>query len=85
MGLIDIRMMLCICCLVLGGCSTTNCKTLKPIIPPVVERPILATSNITNDSSNDQVVKMYRITIEQLISYSKQLEMILDKYKEQSK
>lgn len=83
---INIRLLLlCINAIWMYGCTGMQCKIQKPAPPPVVERPILATSKITENSTNDHVVKMYRITIEQLISYSKQLEMILDTYKEQSK
>ncbi|MCB1711452.1 MAG: hypothetical protein KDH96_02885 [Candidatus Riesia sp.] len=69
-------------CLV--GCIG-NTKIVKPVPPPVVLRPILATSEITKETPNNEVVKVYRITIEQLIDYSKQLEMVIDQYREQSK
>ena len=68
-----------ICC----GCTRTI--VLKPAPPPIVERPILAVTKINNESTNDQVVKYYRITIEQLMSYSKQLELIVNEYRNQSK
>jgi len=66
------------------GC-TSHTQILKPVPPPIVLRPDLATSSISNNTPNDEVVKAYRITIEQLIDYAKQLEMIIDQYREQSK
>lgn len=71
--------------ILLSGCCTPQQIIVKPLPPPHVERPTLAITRINKDTNDGDVVKMYRITIEQLIGYSKQLEIIINGYSEQSK
>lgn len=71
---------------ILFCCGCCNKQIIvKPIAPPHIERPVLAVSQINKDTTNSDVVKMYRISTEQLIGYSKQLEIIINGYSEQSK
>ncbi len=63
------------------------CSTCKPVYvsaaiptPPPLARPILETSKLTVTSSDGEVVRAYRITIEQLIGYSTSLEKIVETY-----
>lgn len=72
------------CCLLSVGCVHTPI-IVKPLPPPTYTRPILAVTLINKDTSDSDIAKMYRITIEQLIGYSKQLEIIINGYNEQSK
>jgi hypothetical protein len=67
-----------------GGCCNKQIL-VKPLPPPHIERPTLAITQINKDTTDSDVVKSYRITVEQLIGYSKQLEIIINGYSEQSK
>lgn len=70
--------------LMITGC-TCYPVIIKPLPPPIIERPELAVYDLNTKSSQEDVVKKYVITIEQLITYSKQLETVIEGYKEQSK
>lgn len=63
------------------------CSTCKPVYvsaaipaPPPLARPILETSKLDVTSSDGEVVRGYRVTIEQLIQYSTSLEKIVETY-----
>lgn len=63
------------------------CTTCKPVYvsaaipaPPSLARPILETSKLDVTSSDGEVVRAYRVTIEQLIGYSTSLEKIVETY-----
>lgn len=63
------------------------CTTCKPVYvstaipaPPVLARPILETSKLTENSSDGETVKAYRVTVEQLIGYASSLEKIVETY-----
>ena len=71
---------------ILFCCGCCNKQIIvKPIAPPHIERPVLAVSQMNKVPTNGDVVKMYRISSEQLIGYPKQLETIINRYSEQSK
>lgn len=74
----------------LSGCSTTTVASPPRIVevpvaiqapPPVIPRPSLAIENITKTSSSTDVVRLYRETVDTLISYSQTLETALDAYR----
>ena len=72
----------------LTGCFTkTTIKYVSVPIPtpPEVARPTLKLYEINEHTPDNDVVKYYRISVEQLINYSTSLEMIVNKYKELSK
>lgn len=52
--------------------------------PPAITRPQLKIYEITPESSEGQVVMYWRITTQQLINYSKQLEDIVESYRQMS-
>lgn len=63
------------------------CSTCKPVyvsaalpVPPALARPLLETSKLDVTSSDGEVVRAYRVTIEQLIGYSTSLEKIVETY-----
>lgn len=63
------------------------CSTCKPVYvgtaipaPPTLARPILETSKLTENSSDGETVRAYRVTIEQLIGYASSLEKIVETY-----
>jgi hypothetical protein len=63
------------------------CTTCKPVYvstaipaPPPLARPLLETSKLTVTSSDGEVVRAYRVTIEQLIGYATSLEKIVETY-----
>lgn len=67
--------------------AISACTTCKPVYvgttiptPPSLARPILETSKLTVTSSDGEVVRAYRVTIEQLIGYSTSLEKIVETY-----
>jgi len=67
------------------------CSTCKPVYvsatiptPPALARPILETSKLDVTSSDGEVVRGYRVTIEQLIQYSTSLEKIVETYRKLS-
>jgi len=67
--------------------AISACSTCKPVYvgtaipaPPTLARPILETSKLTETSSDGEVVRAYRVTIEQLIGYSTSLEKIVETY-----
>lgn len=70
--------------LMITGC-TCNPVIIKPLPPPSIERPELAVYDLNTKSSQEEIVKKYVITLEQLITYSKQLETVINGYKDQSK
>lgn len=50
--------------------------------PPIIQRPQLKAWEITQDTPDGVVVQYWRVTVEQLISYSKELELIVEGYRE---
>ena len=63
------------------------CSTCKPVYvssaiptPPALARPLLETSKLTENSSDGETVRAYRVTIEQLIGYASSLEKIVETY-----
>ena len=67
------------------------CSTCKPVYvataipaPPSLARPTLETSKLDVTSSDGEVVRGYRVTIEQLIQYSTSLEKIVETYRKLS-
>lgn len=73
------------------GCSVLCPKqpptyAVTPIpAPPVLARPSLKINEIVQDTPDGVVVQYWRATVEQLISYSKQLEDIVESYRQMSK
>ena len=75
----------------IAGCATPAQQFSAPRIvevpvavqapPPDIPRPKLAIDSLSNTSNSAEVVRMYRATVEQLISYSEALETALDAYK----
>lgn len=72
--------------------AISACTTCKPVYvsaaiptPPSLARPLLETSKLTVTSSDGEVVRAYRVTIEQLIGYSTSLEKIVETYDKLSK
>jgi len=83
--------LLIFCILFLSGCSVFKAKVeyvevSYPILvcpaPPKMEMPSLYISKLTKaDYKNyGKISKYYDITIEQLVSYIKSLEMVIDRY-----
>jgi hypothetical protein len=83
-----ILIMLC----TLGGCATTPriiTTVSKPIgvpilycpAPPTLVRPALPISQVTKTTNEGQLVKMYVATIETIIGYSNQQQLIINQYK----
>lgn len=72
----------------LSGCSVICPKqppvyvVTKPVSPPIVQRPQLKAWEITANTPDGVVVQYWRATVEQLISYSKELELIVDGYRQ---
>ena len=67
--------------------AISACSTCKPVyvsanlpVPPALARPLLETSKLDVTSTDGEVVKAYRVTIEQLIGYSTSLEKIVETY-----
>lgn len=63
------------------------CTTCKPVYvgtaipaPPPLARPLLETSKLDVTSSDGEVVRAYRVTIEQLIGYASSLEKVVETY-----
>lgn len=72
--------------------AISACSTCKPVYvstaiptPPSLARPILETSKLDVTSSDGEVVRAYRVTIEQLIGYSTSLEKIVETYEKLSR
>ena len=67
--------------------AISACSTCKPVyvsatvpVPPALARPLLETSKLDVTSSDGDIVRAYRVTIEQLIQYSTSLEKIVETY-----
>ena len=67
--------------------AISACSTCKPVyvstaipVPPALARPLLETTKLDVTSTDGEVVKAYRVTIEQLIGYSTSLEKIVETY-----
>lgn len=72
--------------------AISACSTCKPVyvstaipVPPALSRPLLETSKLDVTSTDGEVVRAYRVTIEQLIGYSTSLEKIVETYDKLSK
>jgi hypothetical protein len=70
----------------LSGCFGSSVKIVRvpvPMPPPKVElpvRPILLSEQITPETTNDQAVKFMMVDLEELKSYSTQLENLVDAF-----
>lgn len=68
--------------LILTGCTSVKVvKVPVPVFPEKItlpERPALYSSSISDATENDAAVKFILSDMEALISYSKQLERLLD-------
>lgn len=67
--------------------AISACSLCKPVyvstaipVPPALARPLLETSKLDVTSTDGEVVRAYRVTIEQLIGYSTSLEKIVETY-----
>lgn len=67
--------------------AISACSLCKPVyvsanipVPPSLARPLLETSKLDVTSTDGEVVRAYRVTIEQLIGYSTSLEKIVETY-----
>ena len=72
--------------------AISACSTCKPVyvsanipVPPALARPLLETSKLDVTSTDGEVVRAYRVTIEQLIGYSTSLEKVVETYDKLSK
>ena len=81
---------ICVLATSIMGCSQL-CHKQPPIYlvapvpePPAIPRPQLKIYEITKESSEGQVAMYWRITTQQLINYSKQLEDIVESYRQMS-
>jgi len=79
-------------CVVCIATAISACSTCKPVyvstaipVPPALARPLLETSKLDVTSTDGEVVRAYRVTIEQLIGYSTSLEKIVETYDKLSK
>lgn len=75
----------------LSGCSYICPKQPPTYVvaqippPPVIQRPQLKAWEITQETPDGVVVQYWRATVEQLISYSKELELIVEGYRQMSR
>jgi hypothetical protein len=75
------RLILAVLLLALPACTTTKYVTAPVEPPPRIERPTLEVSNLKKGDTPDTVIKAHRVTIVQLLEYSKKLEVVLDAYR----
>lgn len=76
----------CFCGIV--GCATPCTPKLvaaKIPHPPPISRPILEVGKVNKNSNDADVVKAYRVSLEQLINYCVSLEQVVKVYADMGK
>lgn len=53
-------------------------------VPPVIARPALPIAQLNEQSTPDQVARAYAATVEILMGYARQLETLLNGYREET-
>jgi len=75
-------------CAVLAGCATSpparvEYRIISPPEPPEITRPVLPVSRLQPGMDAGTVLQLHRETIVVLIGFVKELEVLLDAYRQQ--
>lgn len=76
-------------CIVLSGCASHPvCSDIVVSTLPqqqAIQRPTLAVETLRGNASEGEVAIAWKTTVDQLINYSKQLEIVVDGYNKMTK
>ena len=76
--------------LLLTGCATQTPECIPRVVdvpvavqssPPAIPRPHLALEKVSGGTTAPETLRLYRESVEQLISYAQALETALDAYR----
>lgn len=83
------HLLLCATLILLPACTHVPRTVEVPVAvpcppPPPVARPTLPIDRLTGSSTSAEIVRAYVVTVQKLIDYARELEILLDGYRSEN-